>query len=308
MPTLAKNHHTPMANIRFPRGQTQAMRLVLDYVKTGHYYYRTGWITKDKISGFVEEMHQKVGIGMTRHQRDYARRNGRATGHLVLVKPYGEFSDGFKKVFFCLLWTEGVGAFDVYQRYHDTREPHQRIHFETVKESQNGTWETSKIYRLAHLEHRQYVAKNRLGEVLIDSDGGERLTSGGRHLTWLMTTEVVHDTKNRAKEFVGRFLSSYKKLTPAAADSIIKWSNYLQQRPGFHGINQQRYQLRCIIWAALRVAAMRRDVRLEVVQPLVDSIYTALDISPPINPNKHRAWSNDTLAGWLDSVDGKIRF
>lgn len=294
----AKNHNNPLANIRIPRGQTQAMRLILDYVKVGNYFYRTGWISLKKIPIFVTEMHQKIGIGMTRHQQDYARKKGKATGHLIVVKPFEKTSLNFGKIFFCLLWSDGLGMENVFDEYFDARNPHQRLHFEVAKINTVGKWETIKTYRLTHLEHRQHVAKNRRGEVLLNEDGLERITIGGRHLTWMMTRDVIKASEDRAREFVGRFLSSYRKLTPAAAEQIITWNNFLQNRPGFHGINQQRYQLRCLIWQALNAAASRNDVKLENVQLLFNKIYDALNVTPPQNPATLLAWSDETLADW----------
>ena len=302
MAFLAKNHNNPIANIRIPRGQTQAMRLILDYVKTGNYYYRTGWISLKKIPSLITEMHQKIGIGMTRHQRDYARKKGKATGHLIVVKPFEKAHPNFEKFFFCVLWCDGVGSENVFKEYFDARNPHQRLHFEVVKINEGGKWETVKTYRLTHLEHRRHVAKNRRGEILLNEDGLERMTVGGRHLTWMMTRDVMKASEDRAREFVGRFLSSYKKLTPDVAEQIITWNNFLQKRPGFHGVNQQRYHLRCIIWQALNVAASRNDVKSGNVQVLCNKIHDALNITPPQNPATQSAWSEETLEDWYSTV------
>lgn len=295
----AKNNDHPAGNIRLPRGQIQTMRLVLDYVKGGHFYYRTGWISLSKIAAFVTEMHWKIGVGMTRNQRDWARKNGKAVGHLLVVKPFDEAAAAFGRAFFIVLWCEGTGSGDVFPVYFDARKPFQRIFFETAKFTAAGTWETQQAYRLTQLEHRKHIARTRSGMVLRDPDGAEMITAGGRHLTWLMTAQVYCETKDRAKEFVGRFLSSYKRLMPAAAEQIVNWSDYLQKRPGFHGINQQRYELRCIIWNALRAAASRRDIQSASVSAVLERIYGALDATPPPNPSRGKAWSDETIADWL---------
>lgn len=276
------------------------MRLILDFVKCKHFFYKTGWISITKIPAFVDEMHAKIGVGMTRHQRDYARKKGKSCGHLVLVKPFEEGkTNGFGKVFFCLLWSMGDGYQDVFPQYSDARKPYQRIHFETVKQTTTGLWETKKAYKLTQLEHRQHVAKNRRGEVLLDDDGKEIMTAGSRHLTWVISEEAFDEAKEMAKELAGRFLSSYRKLTPGAAEQIIKWSEFLQKRPGFYGINQQRYQLKCLIWSALRAADMRKDIKTEEAQLLINRIREALDASPPPNPGRFIAWSDINVADWL---------
>ena len=277
------------------------MRLILDFVKCKHFFYQTGWINITKIPAFVDEMHAKIGVGMTRHQRDYARKKGKSCGHLVLVKP---FEDGkttsFGKVFFCLLWSMGDGYQAVFPQYGDARKPYQRIHFETAKQTTSGLWETKKAYKLTQLEHRQHVAKNRRGEVLLDDDGKEIMTAGSRHLTWVIADKAYDESKEIAKEFVGRFLSSRKKLTPSAVKQIILWSEFLQKRPGFYGVNQQRYQLKCIVWSALREAGIRKDIKTEHAQSLIERIKRDLDVSPPPNPGCAVAWSALTLANWLE--------
>lgn len=74
MPFRAINNDDPLTNIYLPRGQIQAMRLILDFVKCKHFLYKTEWINITKIPVFVEEMHAKIGVGMTRRQRDYVRK------------------------------------------------------------------------------------------------------------------------------------------------------------------------------------------------------------------------------------------
>ncbi|MDO8653848.1 MAG: hypothetical protein Q7R66_16850 [Undibacterium sp.] len=305
MPSFDNKNTSILAKIRLPRSQTQAMRLILDYVKSKHYFYQSGWISIDKLPAFVNEMQAKLGIAMTRHQRDYARKQGKSCGHLVIVKPLDQRQvQEFGKVNFYLLWSQGKGEQEVFPRYKDARKPYQRIHFEVVKLSQDGRWETARIYKLTQLEHRKHVAKNRQGEVLLDDDGQEIMSSGSRHLTWVISKTSLDEAKLMAVELTGRFLSSYKKLTPQVAATIIKWLAYQQKRPGFYGINQQRYQLKCLIWAALRAASSRKDVDNASVQVLFDSIYTALLVSPPDNPGRSLAWSEETLEQWLQQNNG----
>ena len=300
MSKIIKKNSSVLAKIWLPRSQTQAMRLVLDYVKSKHYFYQSGWIRIDKLPAFAIEMHAKIGIGMTRHQRDYARKQGHSCGHLILVKPLDQRQiQEFGKVNFYVLWSQGEGELDVFPRYKDARKPYQRLYFETAKRTVNDGWETSRIYKLTQLEHRKHVAKNRKGEVLVDEDGQEIMSSGGRHLTWVISKESFNEAKAMANELIGRFLSSYKKLTPQVADSILTWLSYQQKRPGFYGINQQRYQLKCVIWSALKVAQNRRDVDDLSVQVLFGSIYTALKASPPDNPGRSLAWSEETIEQWL---------
>lgn len=55
-----------LAQIRLPRSQTQAMRLILDYVKSKHYFYQSGWIRIEKLPAFVAEMQVKLAIGGNR--------------------------------------------------------------------------------------------------------------------------------------------------------------------------------------------------------------------------------------------------
>ncbi len=304
MSKLATQTTSLLAQIRLPRNQTQAMRLLLDYVKSKHYFYQSGWISIEKLPAFVAEMHAKIGIGMTRHQRDYARKQGKSCGHLILIKPQDlRQLEGWGKVNFYLLWSQGKGEMEVFPRYKDARKPYQRLQFETAKPGEDGRWETAAIYKLTQLEHRPHVARNRRGEVLFDDDGQEIISGGSRHLTWVISKASFDDAKAMATELVGRFLSSYKKLTPQVAETLLTWLAYQQKRPGFYGINQQRYQLKYLIWAALRAASTRKDVDTKEVKTLFDNIYTALAISPPDNPGRSLAWSEETLEQWLRHLE-----
>ncbi|MDY7538628.1 hypothetical protein RGU72_10200 [Undibacterium sp. 5I1] len=302
MPKSSENDTSVLAQIRLPRSQTQAMRLLLDYLKSKHYFYQSGWIRIDKLPAFAIEMHAKIGIGMTRHQRDYARKQGHSCGHLVIVKPLDQRQiQEFGKVNFYVLWSQGEGELDVFPKYKDARKPYQRLYFETAKRTEHDGWEISRIYKLTQLEHRKHVAKNSKGEMLVDEDGQEIMSSGGRHLTWVISKESFNEAKALANELIGRFLSSHKKLTPQVANSILIWLAYQQKRPGFYGINQQRYQLKCMIWSALKAAENRRDADDVSVQVLFDSIYTALKVSPPDNPGRSLAWSEETIEQWFQN-------
>jgi hypothetical protein len=317
MPRAAKNITEPLENIRLPRTQIQAMRIVVDLVKTGSFFYRTGWITLQKLESFALEMHEKIGIGLTTGQKEYRRSKGISVGHLLVVRPFDDSNlQPRDKVFFCLLWSEGLGQESVFPQYFDARHPYQRLIWENkLVEKTPGKLEGQQAYVLTHCDVPSGIAHKRGGDVVMDKNGEPLAVPHRRTLTWLMTSETYKREMDEAKKRVQRLLSS----SPRKADStplgrrcaaikkyseeIETWGDFLSRRPGFHGINRQRYTLfRAVRKTMQSCGVMKFMNENPELREAGAGVMKALCRPSPANPHLSLAWSALTLGHWLDGL------
>lgn len=318
MPRQAKNHSQPLKNVRIPRTQIQAMRLVVDLVKSGYFFYRTGWIRIQKLEDFALEMHNKVGVGLTNKQREYRRSKKLSVGHLIVVRPFDDSNmKPTDRVFFCVLWSEGTGNETVFPQYFDARNPHQRLVWETkLVEKSPGKIEAQRPYVLTQCDVPGGLARRRGGDIVLDSAGEQVINSHRRTLTWLMTSDTYRREIDAAKTRANRLYSSSPREsdnTPAGkraaaikkyAEEIQTWADFLYRRPGFHGVNKQRFTLYRAIEKTiyksgiLDYAAKNHDLKITTEQMLA-----SLRRPSPTNPHCALGWSALSLGEWLSSLE-----
>jgi hypothetical protein len=317
MPRQAKNHHEPLKNIRIPRTQIQAMRIVVDLVKGGHSFYRTGWITLHKLEFFALEMHEKVGVGLTSKQREYRRSKGVSVGHLLVVRPFDDSKiNPLDKVFFCVLWSDGSGHETVFPEYFDARHPHQRLIWETKRvEKVPGKLEAHRPYVLTQCDVPGGIARKRGGEIVLDITGEPVVNLHRRTLTWLMTPETYRRELDAANKRAHRLSSSSPRETDGTpvskriaaiekyAAEIKSWADFLYRRPGFHGVNKQRFTLTQAVEKTIRGSGVLGCAeKFPVLKQKVDQMLLSLRRPSPANPHSALAWSSLSLGEWLCSL------
>lgn len=317
MPRPAKNHLEPLKNIRLPRTQIQAMRIVVDLVKSGYFFYRTGWITLQKLESFALEMNDKIGVGLTSKQREYRHGKGLSVGHLIVVRPFDDSNiDLSDKVFFCVLWSDGINKEIVFPQYYDARNPHQRLVWETKRvEKAPRKLEAQRPYILTQCDVPEGIARRRGGEVVLDAAGVPVINQHKRTLTWLMTSETYRRELDAAKKRAHRLSSSSPREadgTPggkrAAAiekytQEIKAWADFLYRRPGFHGLNKQRFTLCQAVEKTICNSGVLNYVSEHPeLKSSTDKMLNSLRRPSPTNPHAALAWSALSLGDWLQSL------
>lgn len=274
-------------------------------------------VTLQKLESFALEMHSKVGVGLTNKQREYRHSKGISVGHLIVVRPFDDSkiipSD---KVFFCILWSEGSGYESIFPQYFDVRNPHQRLIWETKRmEKALGKLEAQRPYVLTHCDVPGGLARKRGGEIVVDVAGVPVINSHRRTLTWLMTSETYRRELDAAKKRAHRLSSSSPREadgTPASkraaaiekyATEIKSWADFLYRRPGFHGVNKQRFTLFQAIEKTVWNSGILHYVsKYPDIKESIDKMLNSIRRPSPANPHAALAWSALSLGEWLQSL------
>lgn len=73
--------HSPASVQRY---KAAFMQRIADHVRLGYTQWTSGSVTAQRAQALVRKFHQRYGVGLTRHQKAYARSQGKASAVLIL--------------------------------------------------------------------------------------------------------------------------------------------------------------------------------------------------------------------------------
>jgi hypothetical protein len=192
----------PHPKLRCPRNRSAAMWYLLDLVSRGSRYHTRGEIRDPKkLTGFIEKMHAKYGVLLSRSGKRKRQLKGEPTAQLVMYQDW----DGV-----WLWWLLVAGNKKTVKKLAEK-------HRENFKDA------TSKSGRLTFrddyvLRWRQRPAKS----------------GGGTAWTWYLDKRRHRELE---KELV--YLASARGQNNARNDPLIEAANRLRNRPMFGGVRMQ---------------------------------------------------------------------